>query len=118
VPGKFTLKECRRCSFLYLSPRPDQSEIGKYYPDTYGFYGSSGAEELSSFVCAMQQYDLERRSGGDLLDIGVAVGHFIAKMREHGGWNVRGLDLSATAVRRAHRVYGLTMDQGYLETAD
>lgn len=32
---EFTVVRCERCDFLYLNPRPTQSEIGKYYPSQY-----------------------------------------------------------------------------------
>jgi SAM-dependent methyltransferase len=123
-PGEFTLVECCRCGFLYLSPRPDATELPRYYPSNYEFYQSTVLEDPSAFSRANRQYDLAKRcdlvlrqrSSGDLLDVGAAVGDFLAAMRARPGWRVRGLELDAGAADHARRVYGLTVDQGDLES--
>ncbi len=125
VPGEFTLVECARCGFLYLSPRPDEAEIVRYYPDSYAFYSTPDVNQTSTWRKRTVRDDLERRCRavnervptGDLLDIGAASGQFIFAMREHG-WNVRGLEPSETGVERARAAFGVTMDQGTLETVD
>src|SRR5947209_6312748 len=100
IPGEFTLVECGNCGFLYLSPRPDSSEIGRYYPPEYGAYHTDEMETHSQFAKGIRQYDLEIRCGtvlryrstGDLLDYGCGSGDFLAAMKKHAGWRVRGLE--------------------------
>ncbi|HET7035103.1 MAG TPA: class I SAM-dependent methyltransferase [Thermomicrobiaceae bacterium] len=124
VPGEFTIVECVSCGFHYLTPRPDQTEIGRFYPDDYDAYTSWDKEE-SAALRAARADDIARRAGvieryaspGDLLDVGCASGDFLAAMRDRGDWRVRGLEPSATAVARARASYGLTVDEGSLESA-
>jgi SAM-dependent methyltransferase len=120
--GRFTLVECARCGFLYLSPRPDMAELSQYYPPDYAFYQTPIREDRSAFSRATREYGLakrcalvlKQRQGGDLLDVGAAIGDFLAAMRSHSGWRVRGLELDAGAAARARQVYGLTVDCGDL----
>jgi SAM-dependent methyltransferase len=125
VPGEFTLVECRRCGFLYLSPRPDEFEIDRYYPDDYGPYSLTMGDGDPTSLQSQFQYDLRRRcdvvlrhkSGGHLLDVGCGVGDFLAAMRSYPGWHVRGLEPSAVAAERARRKHGVIVDDAYLEQA-
>lgn len=39
--GKFNVVRCNKCNFMYTNPRPNNQEITKYYPDTYGPYNAN-----------------------------------------------------------------------------
>ena len=45
IPGKFALVRCGDCGLLRLSPRPEVSEIGRYYPesDYYSYISDAGS---------------------------------------------------------------------------
>jgi SAM-dependent methyltransferase len=123
VPGEFTLVECARCGFLYLSPRPDSTEIQRYYPDDYLPFRSAIHEERSPIRRFDRLFGLHKRcqvirqfkSEGYLLDVGCGTGDFLAVMRSYRGWEVRGLEPHGGAVARAREKYGLAVDHAYLD---
>ena len=125
VPGEFTLVECLGCGFVYLSPRPNAAEIGRYYPAHYALHQSTLAEESSGFLRQMGRFNvgqrcdvvLSRKSSGSLLDVGSSTGDFLAAMQARGGWQVQGLEPSVAAAERARQVYGVPVHQGYLDDA-
>lgn len=125
VPGTFTLVECARCGFLYLSPRPDGVEIQRYYPRDYMPFRPALHEERSALRRLDRLVGLRKRCGvilrhksdGHLLDIGCGTGDFLATMQSYQGWQVRGLEPQAEAVRRAREKYGLEVDQTFLDEA-
>jgi SAM-dependent methyltransferase len=123
VPGVYTLVECDRCGFLYLSPRPDAEEIKRHYPEEYPFYASFF--DQSSYIKSIGVYELTKRaqqvldavSGGhDVLDIGCAVGDFLSMMSSKG-WNVRGVEPDPGAAAYARKRHGIDVFNGYLEEA-
>lgn len=48
----FSLVQCASCKLVYLNPRLDDSEISKYYPDTYAFHAEKNmpAARLKAFL--------------------------------------------------------------------
>jgi SAM-dependent methyltransferase len=124
VPGEFTLVECARCGFLYLSPRPDAFEIRRHYPSDYGPFTPARSGGSGTFYSRIVQHDLDRRcetvlryrSGGDLLDVGAGGGRFISEMQSRGGWCVRGLEPYApTPSARTGGASSVTVDRGTLD---
>ncbi len=123
TPGTFTLVECRKCGFLYLSPRPDDSEIQTYYPSDYLPYRRAIYEESSAFRRFDRLFGLykrcqlirQRKPRGHLLDIGCGTGDFLAVMGSQAGWTVVGMEPHPEAAERAHRQYGLQIDQRSLD---
>jgi len=124
--GEFTIVECVSCGFLYLSPRPDQSEIDRYYPSDYMPFRRPLQQESS----AVHRYDrgigLRRRcrmiqrwkQTGSLLDVGCGTGDFLVAMRSVPGWSVRGLEPSSGAAEQARALSGLEVDQVFLDQAE
>lgn len=123
VPGEYTLVECDRCGFLYLSPRPDGEELTRHYPDDYPFYTSFF--DQTGYVRSVSLYELNKRcdttmaatnGGRDVLDIGCAVGDFLATMRERG-WRVSGVEPDGGAAAYARERHGINVFTGYLDDA-
>ena len=46
VQDEFNVVGCRRCGLAYVNPRPDQEEIGKFYPEIYSWKETLKAESL------------------------------------------------------------------------
>lgn len=123
VPGTYTLSECNRCGFLFLSPRPDEIEIKRHYPDDYPFYTSFF--DQPSFIQSIGVYELDKRcervqeavSGGrDVLDIGCSVGDFLSAMRKRD-WRVTGVEPDPGAAAFARERHGIDVFNGYLDDA-
>ncbi len=123
VPGEFTLVECTRCGFIYLSPRPDRDEIRHFYPSDYLPFRPAIHEERSPLRRFDRLFGLYRRcrlirqlkSRGSLLDVGCGTGDFLAVMQSYPGWTVRGLEPHAEAAAQARAQYGLSIDPVYLD---
>jgi SAM-dependent methyltransferase len=115
-PGKFPVLRCRSCGLLRTSPRPTQSEIGRYYPAGYGPYASTlVGTALAPAVQAARRPNLWDRllqpttnvvpplAPGRLIEIGCGSGAFLHQMAA-AGWEVEGLELSPTAGAEARRL--------------
>lgn len=93
------LVRCPDCQLVYLSPRPNQEIIGRYYSDDYAPHQSykikhhkKSSKEFSS---------PPPRGNAKLLDYGCGNGSFLIKMKALG-WDVTGLDSSAKAIAVAN----------------
>ncbi len=122
LPGEFTLVRCRVCGLLYLNPRPDRAELARHYPDSYHPFIGAIADQPSAFRRWALRYGVQRRcraimhrqSHGCLLDVGCATGVFLDEMRQHGRWQVQGVEPVATAAEYARQRFGLHIFQGTL----
>ncbi len=125
TPGEFTLVECCRCGFLYLSPRPVGAELEPYYPRDYLPFRPAIHEERSPWRRFDRMVGLRKRcevirrqkASGTLLDVGCGTGDFLFAMAKNTGWQVRGLEPHPAAAARARASYGLTVDECSLEAA-
>ena len=103
---------CRTCGTLFRADLPGPQELADIYGDAYFFSaaGERGAhgyldylgEEPNHRATARRRLRLlERyRSGGRLLDVGCAAGFFADEARRRG-WQVEGVELSATMAELA-----------------
>jgi len=124
-PGEFTFVACRGCGHVYLNPRPTQTEITAYYPETYKEYVGPVEHEASALVRANRAWGMRKRvrlftsrmKPGRFLDVGCGSGALMAAMRDQG-WEVHGEDTTPAAVRLAREHFGLDVFQGTLEEAN
>lgn len=124
VPGTFTMRRCRRCGLIYLSPRPSPAEIGAYYPDQYAPY-STGHHNRSLLARMSDRYGLRKQARlvqsrvprvGTVLDVGCAGGQFLSVMVEDG-WEAKGVETNREAALYARSQYQLDVLHGALEDA-
>ena len=96
--GNWVLYKCVNCGLLFISPKPDWSELQKHYPVTYHGYLQNG----SGLLNALRQFGLQQRvkpfrklvnGRGLLLDVGCATGDFLQKFRDTTGWDVCGVEI-------------------------
>ncbi len=127
----FTLVRCPGCGLQYLSPRPSESGIARYYSSRYftrrtdrGYdnYFSPEVRGEIERVFALNLKDLgfpgfekglpgERRA----LDIGCAAGYFVKYLASRG-WAAGGIDISENCVEFAVEDLRLPVTRGdYLE---
>lgn len=123
--GRFPVNRCRSCGLIYLSPRPDRTEIGRYYPDNYAPYSPAIDDELSSWHRWNRRYSLAKRlrvilshtaRPGRALDVGCATGNLLDALRRRG-WEVHGVELNARAAAYARERLGLSVFTGELADA-
>ena len=120
APGSFRLAECAECGLAFLSPRPDESELGGYYPRTYWGGRQSGIKELLRAFeeRSKEAYKLKavRQAGLGpcrIIDIGCGRGEFLALLRGRG-FEVFGLEPGLEAARRGRDEYGIGITHGTL----
>lgn len=123
---EFTLEECEDCKFLFTGNAPGKETIGSYYqsPDyishTGGgrsfadiLYGIARSIMLGSKLRTVNRLT-QRRSGGNVLDIGAGTGHFVKKMLSNG-WHAEGIEVSAEARKYASDVNGVSLHESITE---
>ena len=121
--GSFTVFQCGSCGLAYLNPRPDQSELGGYYPSTYWGGRQKGLRE---YIRAKEEESKERYklqaleragvSSGRVIDIGCGRGEFLAYLQKKG-FVVHGLEPGDEAARQGKEEYGLDIIHGTLGSA-
>jgi len=113
IGESFTLIKCRQCGLQFLSPRPTEEEIKKYYERKYftrrtdrgynDYFSSSLKAEIERVfklnLKDLNFFDFEKGLNKDkrLLDIGCAAGYFLNYMNKRG-FDVTGVDVSKCCV--------------------
>ena len=112
TPDLFLATQCSACKLVYLSLRPDVSELDRIYPSTYHAYDFTA--EHFGFVYQVRRRLEARRllraclglpENARILDVGCGDGFHLALLRDFGrtGWHLEGVDASARAVAAAAR---------------
>ena len=121
--GQFTVFQCGSCGLAYLNPRPDDSELGGYYPGTYWGGRQKGLREYLRGLeeQTKERYKLEALAKAGcgpcrIIDIGCGRGEFLAPLREKG-FEVHGLEPGEEAARRGRTEYGIDIMHGTLGSA-
>jgi len=102
----FSIKECDSCHFWVTSPRPEDSELEKYYDfENYISHNNSSESVMDKAYHIVRNYSLKKKvslinrldnGSKQLLDYGAGTGHFLAAAEE-SGWEVKGVEISAEA---------------------
>jgi SAM-dependent methyltransferase len=99
----FTVVECAECGLGFVNPRPDRSEIQRFYPREY--YQNEQSESFARYLArrfreeASYLHEIEKRTGPKkLLDVGCFNGEF-ARFMAARGWDVSGVEVSEVSQR-------------------
>ena len=96
----FDILSCKKCSFKFINPRPDQHSIGPYYQsENYISHDAGKADLLSTIYRLVRKISIRSKyrlvgkfcNTGKLLDIGCGTGEFLAYCRDHG-FKVTGME--------------------------
>ncbi len=120
---EFMAVQCRRCSLVYLNPRPDSSSIGDAYPSHYHAFDFK--KEGLGFIYQVRERLEARRllkwcrtlpEDARILDFGCGDGFHMQILKKfgHETWQIEGIDCDARAVEGARR-RGFEIHQGMIE---
>ena len=126
LPGEFTMRRCRQCGLMYLSPRPTPHSIALYYPQDYTSYRPPISDERFALMRWIRQRKLQKRrllieqysqrQSGAILDVGCATGLFLDEMIR-AGWQGYGIEPIESAAQFARSHFGIEVFQGMLADA-
>jgi SAM-dependent methyltransferase len=107
--GSFRVVRCRRCSLVYLNPRPSLEQVLHYYPDEYCCFSelpprSALIRVLYRVLVSLKGREVFRRlpKDGVLLDFGCGTGHWLSSLRPSALATQRfvGIDATESAVSK------------------
>jgi 2-polyprenyl-3-methyl-5-hydroxy-6-metoxy-1,4-benzoquinol methylase len=103
IPGQFNLIKCRNCGLVFINPRPNSSEISKYYPkERYYSLNKNPLEDMKLKIYEIFYSKKEPvkelflsplrfivrsakiKKNGNFLDIGCGDGKFLRLMKGYG----------------------------------
>jgi len=105
--GTFNVVRCKRCDLVYLTPRPDEKTISRYYPEAdYVCYKveqeSFGLDQNHPFLRMMTKVGIDK---GHLCDVGAGIGDFLVAA-QGSGWKVVGVEVNDYARKRSNERLG------------
>lgn len=116
----FGVVQCQECGLCFTNPRPSLNSIAQFYPaENYAphrlpQHKEHGPRWLPRFRGPRKTPQaLAWRGQGRLLDFGCGGGSFLQRMGDRG-WQVTGIDMSATTVCRVRAELGLRVLVGTL----
>lgn len=111
---RFSVVRCRRCTMVYVNPRPDAVEIESFYPSDFYDVRVTAEKLLEEKRDALEARArlLSALRPGRLLDIGCQKGEFLFWMRQRG-WDVQGIEFSKTPPN----MFDMPIQYGRIESA-
>lgn len=114
----FTLVRCTRCGLQYVSPRPSEEMMSRYYGESYfsqrtdrgynNYFSPEIRKEIERVITLnladldFFQYENSITDNKKSLDIGCAAGYFVAYLNSRG-WDAQGIDISAECINFAQK---------------
>jgi SAM-dependent methyltransferase len=107
VKNAYPIHRCSNCELLFVHPQPSTEELGKLYSAAYFSRGNKYAAALEpqhdpNWLNDQAKVELIKRwcARGTLLDVGCALGGFLAVAQEHG-FEVEGVEIAEYAAEQA-----------------
>ena len=107
VKNSYPIHRCSNCELLFVHPQPSKEELGKLYSASYFSRGNKYAAALDpkhdpNWLNDQRKAELVKRwcSSGTLLDVGCALGGFLAVAKEQG-FQVEGVEIVEYAAEQA-----------------
>lgn len=131
APGAYRFLRCRACGSATLESPPSTEALAALYPEGYTFSGADGERSSLRSVLAALEWHLfyaptyrrrvaifRRLTGfrhGRVLEIGCGSGMLLVHLR-NAGFEVEGIELSASDAARGRARYGLPIQEGRVES--
>ena len=122
----FQLQRCNNCSFLFTNPRPETSEIGRYYKsDQYISHAGNKAGLMYNIYDVVRNYSIKKKlalikrfhTSGKLMDLGCGLGDFLNGVRKDGVFEFVGVDISEDAIKHVKNKFGLNvLNENHLDS--
>jgi ubiquinone/menaquinone biosynthesis C-methylase UbiE len=119
---RFNIVKCKECDLIYLNPRPKETEITKYYPS------QCLRINIPDFILYLKTWIAVKRDifrlkkvvpkNGRILEIGFGNGEYLAGLRDTGGFEVTGVEISKYNVERARERFNLNVTLGTIFDAN
>ena len=107
IKNSYPIHRCSDCELLFVHPQPAKEELGKLYSASYFSRGDKYAAAWDpkhdpNWLNDQCKVELVKRwcSSGTLLDVGCALGGFLAVAKEHG-FEVEGVEIGKYAAKQA-----------------
>lgn len=117
-----TIVICKKCGFTYSNPSPAPQELSKYYQmfSNYENPQRNGKESEQMLNKWERTYELivkhfPSNFTGTVLEIGCATANGLSLFKSRG-WDVLGIDPSATAAKIAHDLYEIEVISGVFDS--
>ncbi len=117
----FNLMRCGVCGLIFREFLIDQAEAIALYSEEYftveqnNFFFKKEKEKKEIFRGRIEEINKLLPQKGLLLDVGCAIGTFLAVARDYG-WSVRGVEISPYASEYARKNFGLEVLTGDMES--
>jgi 2-polyprenyl-3-methyl-5-hydroxy-6-metoxy-1,4-benzoquinol methylase len=109
IKNSYPIHRCSNCELLFVHPQPSKEELGRVYSASYFLRGNKYAAALDpkhdpNWLNDQCKVELIKRwcSSGRLLDIGCALGGFLAVAKKNG-FEVEGIEIVEYAAELARR---------------
>lgn len=113
----FDITRCNKCSFLFTNPRPDSTEIGKYYQsDKYVSHAGKkeGLGIMYKVYDIVRNYSIKQKldliknyhNSGNLMDLGCGLGYFLDGAIKDKTYQCIGADVSEDAINYVKDTFG------------
>jgi 2-polyprenyl-3-methyl-5-hydroxy-6-metoxy-1,4-benzoquinol methylase len=113
--SRWTFFSCRDCCFVFANPAPAQGAIAQFYAALADAeYSQEDEGRGRNFSTILRRLSLYAPLGSHLLDVGAASGIFL-NLARNAGYQVTGIEPSASLVADAERLYGLKLFCGTVE---
>jgi len=123
----FSIVKCQDCGFKFTNPRPEKTELGKYYESSdYISHSNKQKGIFASLYQIIRKYTLSQKysiitkfqPAGEILDIGCATGQLLHYMKSNG-WKTVGIEPDDKTRERAISEFGLDVfPEDHLDTLD
>lgn len=114
----FQLQYCESCSFIFTNPRPNISEIVKYYQsDQYISHSGKKKGLIYKIYDIVRDFSIRQKlnlikkyhKSGKLMDLGCGLGYFLNGVKLDKTFDGLGVDISDDAVEYVKNTFGINV---------